>query len=72
MLSGKETDVLLAEARGNSRESNLPSVTFLRSEWATIIDARGIESWEDYRAVSRAGRAVAAALERADQPVVRG
>jgi hypothetical protein len=32
------------------------SVAFLRSEWAAVIEPNGIDSWEAYRSVSRAGR----------------
>jgi hypothetical protein len=44
--------------------SGLFSASFYRDEWDAVVQGQGCDSWEDYRAASRAGRGVRVSREQ--------
>ncbi len=55
LASDKVLGELLAEA-AKQVEGHKFTLRFLRSEWAEVVDAWQLESWEEYRDVRRLGR----------------
>lgn len=49
-----EVKRLLAKSQERSRVD--AELSFLRSEWAHVVDAQGLTSWEEYRDADRRGR----------------
>jgi superfamily I DNA/RNA helicase/mRNA-degrading endonuclease RelE of RelBE toxin-antitoxin system len=53
VLEGPALTQLFADANDSGLDS-----AFLKAEWESIIDPLGIETWEEYRALSRSNRGV--------------
>lgn len=54
---GSKLEELWEKALALGSHLQLPK-SFFRDEWEMVVQARGCESWEDYRKVSRSGRGV--------------
>jgi mRNA-degrading endonuclease RelE of RelBE toxin-antitoxin system len=55
-IAPRETVRNLLKEAGSAVEGNKFSQQFLTTEWEQVVDARQLDTWEDYRDVSRLGR----------------
>jgi superfamily I DNA/RNA helicase len=55
-IAPRETVRNLLKEAGSAVDGNKFSQQFLTTEWEQVVDARQLDTWEDYRDVSRLGR----------------
>ena len=64
ILAAKEEIQSLLENAINRAETNRFSLRFLVNEWEDVVDAWGLDSWEEYRDIRRLGRKTRLPVER--------